>query len=466
MRSYIDTTLFSIYYYFDLRQYGDELLGLARSSTQKVGTDIRPLLKALVDGGHLRKFSHEQYHFWQGLRLPFLHRYALLTFREFMLAAREYSRRSNRWKEWGDLDAISPAFYRLDIPRHLSLSLDSELRFGTKPFPEDEKKIQFTATDLLECAASLFEYQVSCRDPALLTDPSSFKRWRKRRPAYLELFDFAAALLPTTEFALAFMVPLVNAAFHTTKPERAFFDLVCRFPIEFLSHARSRSNSQASAPPPEWHFVIQEVLESLEYDLPYGTYPQTIDIYDNRYYYLGTDWLQSSFGNEDASLQHPVLGPLSAAWVKREKRIPELATLLDYPGYVRSDDAMQFATSAEPTIRVLRLRLEDDEYKVFVLGAADFRAATTDSTLRSMPHEVLQDSLFDIFALYGAVRQALGLEEAESLRRCFHRSCLHYDAACCNGFPAIELLSNLVYGMVLIRRRACMDRCDGLIRFH
>ena len=30
----------------------------------------------------------------------------------------------------------------------------------------------------------------------------------------------------------------------------------------------------------------------------------------------------------------------------------------------------------------------------------------------------------------------------------------------------IELLSNLVYGMVLIRRRACMDRCDGLIRFH
>ena len=29
-----------------------------------------------------------------------------------------------------------------------------------------------------------------------------------------------------------------------------------------------------------------------------------------------------------------------------------------------------------------------------------------------------------------------------------------------------ELLSNLVYGMVLIRRRACMDRCDCLIRFH
>ena len=34
-----------------------------------------------------------------------------------------------------------------------------------------------------------------------------------------------------------------------------------------------------------------------------------------------------------------------------------------------------------------------------------------------------------------------------------------------NEFTA-ELLSNLVYGMVLIRRRACMDRCDCLIRFH
>ena len=74
MRSYIDTTLFAIYYHFDLRQYGDELLALARSITQKVGTDTRPLLKALTDGGHLRKFAHEQYHFWQGLRLPFLHR--------------------------------------------------------------------------------------------------------------------------------------------------------------------------------------------------------------------------------------------------------------------------------------------------------------------------------------------------------------------------------------------------------
>ena len=43
----------------------------------------------------------------------------------------------------------------------------------------------------------------------------------------------------------------------------------------------------------------------------------------------------------------------------------------------------------------------------------------------------------------------------------------------CHEIPAVsfqrsngELLSNLVYGMVLIRRRACMDRCDCLIRFH
>ena len=35
-----------------------------------------------------------------------------------------------------------------------------------------------------------------------------------------------------------------------------------------------------------------------------------------------------------------------------------------------------------------------------------------------------------------------------------------------NEWIHFELLSNLVYGMVLIRRRACMDRCDCLIRFH
>ena len=50
------------------------------------------------------------------------------------------------------------------------------------------------------------------------------------------------------------------------------------------------------------------------------------------------------------------------------------------------------------------------------------------------------------------------------------RACLNfYNAAIAPAalqFKTGELLSNLVYGMVLIRRRACMDRCDCLIRFH
>ena len=179
------------------------------------------------------------------------------------------------------------------------------------------------------------------------------------------------------------------------------------------------------------------MLRELEYDLPYGTHPDTVNIYDNRFYYLSTAWLQGSFGRENASLQHPVLGPPSTAWLEHERAVPELITLLDYPGYVCSENAIAFATSIEPTLRVMRLHLDDDEYKVFVLGAADLRAATTDSGLLSISTAVLQDSFLDLFAVYGAIRQAYGLEQPESLRRCFHTACPHYDAACCNGYPMI-----------------------------
>ena len=436
MRSYIDTTLFAIYYHFDLRQSGDDLLGLARSIRQRVGTDTRPLLKALTNRGHWRKFAHEQYHFWQGIRLPFLYRYALLTFRETMLAARAFSRRSGNWREWGNLDVVSPAFHRLDLAHHLALRPGSVLHFGRGPSPDADKKTQFTAVDLLECAASLFEYQISCHDPSLITHPGSFTRWRKRRPAYLELFDFVSRILHTEELALAFTMPLINAAFHTTKPERAFVELACRFPSEFQRRAQG-ADRQRGVPPPDWHFVVKDMLKELEYDLPYGAHPDTVDVYDDRFYYLSTDWLQGRLGRGNASIQHPVLGPPSTAWLEREREVPELATLLDYPGYVHSEEAMAFATSVEPTIRVVRLRLDDDKYKVFVLGAADLRAATTDPALVAMPEWLLQDAFLDLFAVYGAIRQAYGLEGPKSLRRCFHATCPHYDAACCNGYPMI-----------------------------
>ena len=435
MRSYVDPTLFAIYYQFDLSQYGQEVRDLALSLKQESGADARPLLSALLHGGHVRTFAHEHYHYWQGLRLPFLHRHALLTLREVMLAARELARESPPWTKWGEMGLVAPAFYRLDVPRHAAIMSGSKVLYGAKEVPNADSKIQFTAIDMLECAASLFEYQISCNDPAHITDLTNFKRWRKRRPAYLNLFDFATPLLIPPHIALVFMIPLINAAFHTTRPEQAFIQLLTSFPSALADQLAAGSINKNDGNPRSSQFVIEELLKDLSYDLHYGAQPETVNIYDNQFYYLSDDWLQAGFGKTDESMSHPILGPMSRRWSDRAKQDADIAGWLDYAGYIRSEDVYSFVWDAKPTVRVLKLRFDYDRHKVLVLGSADFRSAFSESP--TVSDVSLRNSLLDIFAVYGAVRQAFGLKEADTLRRCFHQSCPFYQAACCNGFPLI-----------------------------
>ena len=434
LRSYVDPTLFAIYYHFDISQYGQHVRDLALSLKQQSGADARPLLSALLGGGHVRTFAHEHYHYWQGLRLPFLHRYAVLTFREIMLTARYLARNASPWTEWANEGVVAPAFHRLDIPHHVAIVSDSELVYGVKDVPNAESKIQFTAIDMLECAASLFEYQISCQDPGAITDLTNFERWRKRRAAYLDLFDFATPLLIPSHIALAFMIPLINAAFHTTRPEQAFIQLLAKFPSALADQFAAGSIDQSEGDPRNCRFVVDDLLKTLNYHLPYGKQPDVVNIHDNQFYYLSDDWLSAGFGNESESMSHPILGPISKRWSNRAQRDPGVADWLDYPGYIRSENVYSFVWDAEPTVRVLRLKL-DGQYKVLVFGSAEFRSAF--SKPPSASDASLRDFLLDVFAVYGAVRQALGLETEDTLRRCFHQSCPFYQAACCNGFPLI-----------------------------
>ena len=57
---------------------------------------------------------------------------------------------------------------------------------------------------------------------------------------------------------------------------------------------------------------------------------------------------------------------MAARWSDRAASDPEVADWLDYPGYVRSEAALGFVADAEPTVRVLRLKLDDERHKVLV----------------------------------------------------------------------------------------------------
>jgi len=72
IRSHLDPTLFVIFLHIDTRSYDAEFRALARSLRAARGTDLSPLFDVLRERER-RIMAHERFHFWQGLRLPFLH---------------------------------------------------------------------------------------------------------------------------------------------------------------------------------------------------------------------------------------------------------------------------------------------------------------------------------------------------------------------------------------------------------
>lgn len=437
MRSYIDPTLFIVYYYFDVRDYGPEVLSQVKSYTQRKGVDIQPLLNVLKRR-NLKTFSHEQYHFWQGLRLPFLYRYAFLTLMDAMRAAREFSRRSEDWTSWDRLGAISPAFYRLNLPHYMGYHEPPALSFGMEHCRSAQNSIRYSAMSMLECATSLFQYQISTRNTPSLVNPLSLQRWRKRNASHLHIFDFVANALTSKELAMAFLLPLINAAFHTTKPEVALFELLARLRNRLSHRAIQESPSYSEKGYLHIKSIVDSLTESLDYDVSYGSHPETIDIYDNRYFFLEpNDWLGGGLARDESKMLHPILGVPALDWQRRARADSAFRDLLSYPGLVASEDAIKYAVSREPSVRVVRLRLTDGQNKVLVLGEGMNPEAFKDHVFNQASSSVLSDFLLDVIAAYGSVRRAYGLDEADSPRLCFHTECKFFDKRYCTHFPMV-----------------------------
>src|ERR1700756_3052774 len=98
IRSHLDPTLFVIFLHINAKEYDEEFRALARSLNPGRGTNLQPLLDALKEREQ-RTLAHERYHFWQGLRLPFLHLYATTTLRTYFLGARELARMTEDWRQ-------------------------------------------------------------------------------------------------------------------------------------------------------------------------------------------------------------------------------------------------------------------------------------------------------------------------------------------------------------------------------
>lgn len=434
IRSHLDPTLFVVFLHVNAKQYDKEFQDLVRSIGWGPGTNLDPVLAALKVRER-RILAHERFHFWQGLRLPFLNLHATLSLRGYFLIARKLAETEADWRLWADLGWSVPSFRRLDETFYVGANREGRLVFGRRPFSDHEFTLEFSIKEMLECGASIFDFQSSCEAVADMSNPDSFALWCKLNPAYVRIYKFYQDFLESGHLAIRTILPLINAAFYTSFPERAFVELMARMWGNFARPKGDAVVFLAQREPCRWPEVFQGWLRGLDYDYPVGSAPDEIDLDNFRFYYLDSNqWIAISLGG---GTQHPFLGPPAAEWQKRAKTVPGLEFYLDQPGYVANDEAHQFAFAAEPQLRIVRVFLDDGSDRVFPLGEGLVGPAFHDKVFSKLSVSEFRGFILDTLASYGAFRRATGAQMTDAARTCHHAACPHFGMNYCNSYPLV-----------------------------
>ncbi len=433
LRSHLDPTIFVIFLHINSERYDEEFRNLVGSLRAKKGTDLTAVFQAISDRQY-QTIAHERYHFWQGLRLPFLHCYANATWIHTFQGAGKLSRISEDWLHWDELVSSVQGFNRLDQIFYLSATNSGQLVLSKERVHDMELDLEFSVKEMLECAATIFDYHLSCQTHKDLSDPDCFKRWCKRNPAYLSIFSFLENLFKSDELTLRIILPLINAAFYTSVPERAFTELVATAWCNLAHPDNMYKDFLKQDEPCRWAEVFESWLSKFEYDYPKGSTPEILNFSDYKYYYLGKDFLGLTISH---AFEHPFLGPLANLWTEKAKTIPGLDQYIDFPGYFSNTDAEKFAKTAEPQLRLVRIFAKDQPDKAFAIGEGLFAPAFKDEFFSQFSDSDFRGFIVDALAVYGAFRQAAGVHLNDVSRTCHHVDCPYYDKNYCNCYPLI-----------------------------
>ncbi len=430
MQSHVDPCLFIVYMHISGDLVDDDLAAALAGFEPKQGASPRALLDALPSRSRQIQF-HEAYHFWQGLRLPFMYRYAMIAFRQAVLAFGQAAQSGAAPPDW---DIILPEFERLGLDDRIARGDGGHLFWGRSAarFPDEAfDEVRISPLDLLECAASLAEYQVTARGD--LTDPAVLSRWAKRNPAALDVHDFVVRYLGDGRIALRALLPVINGSFHTSEPVRTFALLLHRLRATFLGTGEFGRQFLAHPEPCRWRELLLLWLDDIDYEAAPDSDGQ---ILGSPYQRLTlAQWVGGSLGSEKrGSLIHPFLGPLARRWIALEGERVEAHMIFDQPGWVRPDHFDRWLEEFTPPFSIYRFHLETGGDRVVFVGRADVREFTSPPMGSAGAWRAF---LADTLTIYGAVRRASGAHFDEEQRTCHHRACPHYAANLCNTYPVI-----------------------------
>ncbi len=429
MRSHVDPCTFVAFIHVPEELLDRALVDMLKGFIPEQGASLTHLLEKLPERSHQIQF-HENYHFWQGLRLPFLYRYAMLAFRQASLAFKQLAATEKDYRRW---NCILPELERLSLDERIG-RYNGNLVWGTDQakFPDQvEEEIRLRPLDLLECATSIAEFQVSALGEK--ADPVVLHRWAKRNPAYLEPYEFASRFLGNRTIALRCILPLINASFHTSEPVRTFADLLRRVWHSFLTGNPMYTAFLAQPEPCRWTELFAMWLDDIAYDVEPDADGH---ILGSPYHRITLEqWVEGSFGSHDGGfVTHLFLGNLARKWIEEQKANPAYSMLMDQPAWVLPETFGKWRDVFSPALAVYRFHLGGDDDCTFFTGTSDDRANTS-LPLRNASE--WRGFVADFLTIYGAVRRASGAHFDPEQRTCHLVQCPHYKHNFCNMYPII-----------------------------
>lgn len=371
---------------------------------------------------------HESVHVIQAVIYPFLRWYAMGAFKTVVDVFRELDDLL-KITSYDDVNSYHiPIFSILEVDYYI-WDLSKKV-FGWTYKHEigislDEKPprnldalqlIRLNAVDLIENAASLIQYKISSG----IDFPSwrEFSRWSKRNRSYVRVIDFVRDYIGDDDLAVRIFCPLVQVAFETNQPVRAFMTLLGA--LKYNNEKGNLSIFIEQKEPCRWIELFDTYMDMIDFDeADYG------DIASTQFFRLDR-YLTSNF-RLSGQLGHPVIGNFSKLWGELERSDLSYRYAFTAPnGYAKQINEISEIFRAPITLLKFSIRGEN-----VVLVAGDLQRMGL-AMVDGVSEADMRGVFIDFLLMFSVARGFGNALMDPDFRLCHHKDCPLYQRNYCN----------------------------------
>ncbi len=343
---------------------------------------------------------HELAHYWQGVAFPYIHWYAFMSLKIISEAIGALANASSDYKQWS---CQIPSLRRISQKQAIQIN-------NLNAFGEDGIRFEITELELLECYTSLIQWQIITETSAF--DAATFRRWLKRNPSYHSAYDVCCKVVKSEEIAIRLFLPLVRAAFRTSRPVESFGLLLSYMNLD----SSFFSTFIAQQEPCRWDELFSHIL-TREVDLP----DANMGDFDTAQNGLLDNALGLTFGS--SKLGHPILTPDTKRWLQEKESNEGFDGFLSSPRFATERNSRIHIQEIYPPSTIIRIHSPNRSRNIFM---------TRGVNAPSLDAHDYGEQIHSFLVFNGVIRRAAGLSLGSRL--CSHQSCQHYRANFCNGY--------------------------------